>query len=136
MMGFDCEHEEGSPMGHCAICGDMTCSECFRTIFNQTICAAHQDLEDESGWELVGFYSSEAAMSERRYYLEEQGITSIVVDTDEEAIELYVPEEEKDDAYAALVASGEDTLYCASCQVQYAPELETCPLCGVRAMEE
>ena len=123
-------------MGNCAICGAMTCSECFRTIFNQTICAAHENLEDESCWELVGFYSNETAMAERRYYLEEQGITSIVVDTDEEMIELYVLEEEKEDAYAALVASGEDTLYCPSCRVQYAPDLHTCPLCGVRAAEE
>ena len=135
-MGFDCEHEEGSPMGNCAICGAMTCSECFRTIFNQTICADHEDLEDESCWELVGFYTDETALDERRYYLEEQGITSIVVDTEEEAIELYVLVEEKEDAYAALISSGEDSLFCPSCQVQYSPELLTCPLCGVRVAEE
>ena len=132
-MGFDCDHEEGSPMGNCAICGDMTCSECFRTIFNKTICAAHEDLEDESCWELVGFYTSESVLAERRYYLEGQGLTSIVVDTDEEAIELYVPEEEKEDAYLALVSSGGTMLFCPSCRAQYAPDLNACPLCGVKS---
>jgi hypothetical protein len=135
-MGFDCDHGEGSPMGNCAICGNMTCSECFRTIFNQTICSAHEELEDEASWELVGFYTSEASLAERRFYLEEQGITSIVVDTDEEAIELYVPVEEKEDAYSALLSSGEETFFCPTCRIQYAPELQVCPLCGVRVTEE
>ena len=134
-MANECEHDEGSPMGTCAICGELVCSECFRTVFNQNICGSHEELEDESAWELVGFYASEASLAERRFYLEEQGITSIVVQADDESIELYVPEDEKEDAYAALVSSGEGTLFCPSCEVQYAAELSVCPLCGVRQQD-
>ena len=129
-MGNDCEHEDGAPMGTCSICGEMVCSECFRTVFNQTICGNHEDLEDESAWDLVGFYPSEEPLAERRYYLEEQGITSIVVEADDGTMELYVPEEETENAYETLVANGEDYLSCSACQVEFAKEMEICPLCG------
>ena len=99
------------------------------------ICGCHEALEDETAWELIGFYISEASLAERRYYLEEQGITSIIVETEEETIELYVPEVEKEDAYGALISSGEDSLYCPACRIQYAPEMQVCPLCGVRSQE-
>jgi len=134
-MGSVCEHEEGSPMGSCAICGEMICSECFRTVFNQNICGGHEELEEESSWELVGFYTSEASLKERRFYLEEQDLTSISVETDEESIELYVPESQRVEAYEALVSSGEETFFCGSCLVQYASELRVCPMCGVRQQD-
>ncbi|NIM22627.1 MAG: hypothetical protein GTN64_09495 [Candidatus Latescibacteria bacterium] len=122
-------------MGTCSICGEMVCSECFRTVFNQVICDGHADLEDESAWELVGLYTSEGSLAERRYYLEEQAITSINVETDDETFELYVSEDEKEDAYAALVSSSEETLYCPVCQIQYAREMQECPLCGAQGQE-
>lgn len=129
-MGNDCEHEEGAPMGACSICGEMTCSECFRTVFNQPICDGHEDLEDESAWELVGFYPNEDPLAERRFHLNEQEITSIVVEADDGTIELYVPELEKQNAFETLVADGENCLSCPACQVEFAKEMELCPLCG------
>jgi hypothetical protein len=104
----------------------------MRTVFNQIICESHEDLEDETAWELVGFYTSESSLEERRYYLEEQGITSVVVETDDDTIELYVPEVEKEDAYNALASSSEETISCSNCHVEFASEMQVCPLCGVR----
>jgi hypothetical protein len=108
----------------------MTCSECFRTVFNQTICGDHEDLEDESAWDLIGFYPNEDPIAERRYCLEEHGIISIVVEADDGTIELYVPETEKENAFETLVADGESCLSCTACQVEFAKEMELCPLCG------
>jgi hypothetical protein len=99
-------------------------------VFNQTICGDHEDLEDESAWEMVGFYPSEDPLAERRYYLEEQGIISIVVEADDGTMELYVPENDKDNAYETLVGNGDDYLSCQACQVEFAKEMEICPLCG------
>ncbi len=131
-MADECEHLDGSIMGTCAICGETVCSECFRSIFNQIICSRHEALEDESAWELIGLYTSEASLEERRFFLEEQGITSIVVETEEDMLELYVPEDDKEDACAALLAASEETLFCPSCHIHFAPEMQVCPLCGVK----
>ena len=60
-MGSECEHLDGALMGKCAICENMVCSECFQTLFNAMICSAHEDLEDESEWELIGFHTSSSA---------------------------------------------------------------------------
>jgi len=135
-MGPECEHLDGDYVGKCAICGDMACGECFQTLFNTVICGAHQQLEDESAWELLGFYSSTAALEERRFFLMDQGVTSIVVESEDDMTELYVPIEEKDDAYETLSGAGENILQCDSCQVFYSEEVGTCPICGVRHVEE
>ena len=131
-MDDRCEHLDGAYMGKCAICDDMVCGECFQTLFNTVICGNHGDLEDESAWELIGFYNSTGAVEERRYFLQEQNITSIMVETDEDVVELYVPIEEKDDAFAALSGASEEILSCESCKVFYSQEMGTCPICGVR----
>jgi len=131
-MEEPCEHLEGSPIGKCAICERTVCSECYREVFNTMICDGHEDLEDESDWELVGFYANSAILADRRFALEESGITSLAVESDEDSIELYVPTEEKDDAYLALSSSGEETLVCEDCRVQYSADMGACPLCGVR----
>jgi hypothetical protein len=108
----------------------------MQTIFNTVICSAHEQLEDESSWELLGFYTSPAALEERRYFLLEQGITSIVVDAEDDMTELYVPVEEKDEAYEALRGAAEEVLQCDNCKVFYSEEVGTCPICGVRHVEE
>jgi hypothetical protein len=90
-MEHGCEHEESSPIGKCAICGRTVCSECYREVFSAMICDLHQNLEDEAEWELVGYYADPSLLAERRYTLEDNGITSLVVETDDETIELYVP---------------------------------------------
>jgi hypothetical protein len=135
-MDEHCEHADGSYMGKCAICDNMVCGECFQTIFNTMICGEHGELEDESAWELVGFYTGNASVEERRYYLQEQSVTSIVVETDDDLIELYVPIEEKEEAFAALAGASEDTLQCDGCRVFFSKEIGTCPICGVRQLEE
>ena len=135
-MDDQCEHTEGAYMGKCAICDDMVCGECFQTLFNTVICSAHGDLEDESAWALMGFYTSPAAVEEKRYFLLEQGITSIVVETDDDVTELYVAIDEKDDAFSALSGASEDALSCDSCRVFFSAEMGACPICGVRQIED
>ncbi len=135
-MGRECEHPDGDFVGKCAICGDMVCGECFQTIFNTVICSMHEELEDESEWELLGFYSSQASMEERRYFLQDQQVTSIVVESEDDVIELYVPIEEKGDAFEALQGAAEEVLQCNTCKVFYSQEVGACPICGVRHMEK
>lgn len=131
----ECEHLEGSMMGKCAICGQMVCGDCYRNLFNQLICSAHPHLEDESSWELVGFYTDSVSLSERKFILEENSITSLVVEADADTVELYVPVEEREDAWDALRASSEGALYCVDCKVQYSPDAGVCPVCGVKPVE-
>ena len=131
-MSTECEHLDGSYMGKCAICGDVVCGECFQTVFNAMICSAHEELEDEGTWELIGFYTSTAPVEERRYFLQDKNVTSLVVETEDDTIELYVPAEERDDAFAALAGPSEDQLQCNNCRVFFSPEVGTCPICGVR----
>lgn len=135
-MRDQCEHPDGSYMGKCAICDDMVCGECFQTIFNTMICGAHGDLEDEAVWELIGFYTSPGVMDERRYFLQEQSITSIVVETEDDMTEMYVPIEEKEDAFAALAGGSEDVFSCDACRVFYSKEVGACPICGVQQLED
>lgn len=135
-MGTECEHLDGDFVGKCAICDNMVCGECMQTIFNTVICSEHEHLEDESSWELLGFYTSPASVEERRYFLQEQGITSIVVEAEDDMTELYVPVEEKEEAYEALRGAAEEILQCDNCMVFYSEEVGTCPICGVRHVEE
>lgn len=135
-MGTECEHPNGDYMGKCAICGDMVCGECFQSIFNTMICGAHEQLEDDSAWEMLGFYTSLASLEERRTFLQEQGVTSIAVESEEDTAELYVPIEEKDDGFEALQGASEDVLQCDSCKVFFSKETGTCPICGVQYVKE
>lgn len=131
-MEDQCEHVDGTYMGKCAICDNMVCGECFQTLFNTVICGAHRDLEDESMWELIGFFTNQSAVEERRYFLQEQSLTSIVQETDEDVMELYVPSSEKEDAFAALSGASEEILSCESCKVFFSDNIGACPICGVR----
>ena len=135
-MDQECEHLNGDYVGKCAICGDMVCGECFQTLFNTVICAAHEQLEDESAWELLGFYGGSASLDEPRHFLQEQGIMSVVVETEDDTIEMYVPIDEKNDAFEVLSGTGEETVECDNCRVIYSDEIGTCPICGVRQVEE
>lgn len=128
---MSCEHPDGDIMGTCAICGGMVCGECARPVFNVTICDEHGSLEDEGSWELIGFYMSQAAVDTRKYILDEAGVPALVNEGDEEVNELYVPVEERDEAYAALSGNTEDSVECEQCRVFYSPEMGVCPVCGV-----
>jgi hypothetical protein len=134
-MVAECEHEDGTPIGKCAICERTVCTECYRTVFSETICDAHEALEEESEWELIGFYTDAAAPAQRRYILEDNGVTSLVVEADADMIELYVPVTEKEDAFAALQSSADDSYFCEDCQIQYSKDLGACPLCGIKSEE-
>lgn len=134
-MEEGCDHLEGSPIGTCAICGRTVCPDCYRTVFNEMICDGHPELEEESAWELVGFYSDAATLADRRFLLEDSGIMSIAVETDDDATELYVAAEEKEDGYSLLQSSSEGTCHCEECQIQFSEEIGSCPLCGTKAAE-
>lgn len=129
-----CEHTEGSPVGKCAICERMVCSECFRSIFTEMICDMHQGLEDEAEWALVGFCSDHDTLGDSRYRLEDHGITSLAVESDEDNIELYVPVDDKEDAHATL-GGGDGMVFCAECSVHYTTDMGACPLCGAEPEE-
>ena len=135
-MEDGCEHPEGSPIGKCAICDRTVCTECYHDVFGAMICDLHRGLEDESDWELVGFYDDAASLSERRYVLEENGVTSLVVEGDEDAVELYVPNIEKDDAFASLEASADNEYSCPECKIQFSGNMEACLVCGVKPSDE
>ncbi len=130
-----CDHLEGNPIGICAICGRTVCADCYRTVFNEMICDGHQALEEESMWEVVGFYTDAATLADRRFLLEDSGIMSIAVESDEDAMELYVSAEEKEDSYTVLQSSGEASCHCGDCKIQFSAELGTCPLCGTKSSE-
>ncbi len=123
-------------MGMCAVCGKTVCSECYRTVFNEMICDEHEALEDESAWELVGIFTDPSVVADRRFQLEENGISSIAAQGDEEAIELYVPAEDKDEGFAVLQSSAEEGGICKECRIQYPADAEACPLCGGRHSAE
>ena len=133
-MERGCDHLDGSPMGTCAVCGKTVCSECYRTVFNEMICDEHEALEDESAWELVGIYTDASAVPDKRFQLEENGISSLAVASEEDSVELYVPADERDEGFAVLQSSADDTGLCAECRIQYSAEIEACPLCGARHM--
>jgi RNA polymerase subunit RPABC4/transcription elongation factor Spt4 len=131
----DCEHSDGDVMGKCAICGNMVCSECYRTVYNQMICSGHLDLEEESSWEVVGFYSDSDIVAEVRFELKEQGLTSLELEADADTIEIYVPPEEKEDAWESITALAGEFRSCSECQVHFSSDIGICPICGNKTPE-
>lgn len=131
-MEHGCEHTEGSPIGKCGICDRTVCTDCYRDVFGAMICDLHEELEDDSEWELVGFYSDDSTLAQKRYLLEENSITSLAVESDEDAVELYVPNDEKDDAFASLSAAADGEQSCAECEIQFSGDMDVCPVCGVK----
>jgi len=129
-MGEGCGHQDGSPIGKCAVCGKTVCSDCYSTIFNEMICDEHEGLDDESAWETIGFYSDESIAADKRFLLEDNGISSLTVESDDDVIELYVPAESKDEAFSVLQTSIDEARSCDECQVQYSSDIDACPLCG------
>lgn len=132
---MECGHDDGAVMGTCAICGESVCSDCFQPLFSVMICSNHDDLEDEGEWEVIGFFSSESVLEDRQYLLNDQGVTCIAVETEDDTVELYVPVVERDDAHAALADATDETLHCPNCKVYYSQEISVCPQCGVSAAE-
>lgn len=131
-----CDHVEGSPVGQCAICDQMVCSECFQTVFSEVICSAHEKLEDEDEWVLVGFYSDREGLNERRYTLADHSIPSVIAEVDEETIELYVPNGDKEEAFALLDTQAEYTVLCVECRIEFTKSVGDCPSCGVSRVQD
>ncbi len=129
-MGEGCNHLDASPIGKCAICGKTVCSECYSTLFNEMICDEHGGLEEESAWVVIGYYSDDSIVVDKRFLLEDNGISSLSVETDDDVIELYIPGEAKDEAFAALQSSNDEARSCGECQVEYSSDIDSCPLCG------
>ena len=131
-MEEGCEHTEASPIGKCAICDRTVCADCYNDVFGAMICDLHQGLEDDSEWELVGIFTDATLVARQRYDLEESGITVLAVDAEDDNIEVYVPNEERDDAFAALTASADAENSCPDCQIQFGENLANCPVCGAK----
>jgi len=131
-MEEGCEHTEASPIGKCAICDRTVCVDCYNDVFGAMICDQHPGLEDDSEWALFGIFTDAAVVARRRYDLEDSGITVLVVDSDDENVEVYVPIDEKDDAFATLTLSAEEENSCPECQILFALDIESCPVCGER----
>ena len=131
----NCEHLDGDVIGKCAICGNMVCSECYRTVFNQMICASHETLEEESLWEVAGFFADIDVVAEVRFELKEQGLTSLELEADADMIELYVPPEEKEDAWHAIQGLSSTFNSCEECQVHFSSDVGSCPICGKKSPE-
>lgn len=128
---MECEHPDGDILGTCSICGDMVCGECYNSIFNAMICGNHVPLEDEGEWEVIIYHVSPEAVEERRYFLNDQGVTLLINEGDDDVIELHVPVAEKDDAWELLHGESDDLIQCGTCRVLYSPEIGSCPGCGV-----
>jgi len=84
---------------------------------------------------LVGIFADPTVVADRRFRLEENGISSLSVQSDEDVIELYVPAEEKDEGFAVLQGSAEEGGLCHECRIQYPADHEVCPLCGGKHTE-
>lgn len=130
-----CEHPDENYVGKCAICGDMVCGDCFQTLFTGMICDEHGDLEDESAWELVGFYTSQHVLEERRYALEENSLASIAVETEDDIIELWVPGDQKEESIETMMVPSDETMRCPACSIFYSKDMGACPVCGIREPE-
>jgi len=128
-----CDHSDGTMAGMCAICGDPVCSECYQSLFNVVICANHEALEDEGEWEVIIVYAEAGAPADSvRFFLDDQGVMSVAVETDDNTVQIFVPIEEKDEAWALLEGgeAGDDMARCDECKVHYARVLAECPVCG------
>jgi hypothetical protein len=132
-----CDHSDGTHVGTCAVCGVPVCSECFQSLFNVVICSNHEGLEDESEWELLALYATSDGADALRFFLDDHGVPSIAVETEEGATEVYVPIEEKDEAWAALEGgeAGEDMIRCDEDRLYFSREIGECPICGTGAEE-
>jgi hypothetical protein len=111
------------------------CSECFQALFNTVICSNHENLEDEGDWELLALYANSEGSDGLRFFLDDHGVPSVAVETEEGAMEVYVPIEEKDDAWAALEGgeAGDDMIRCDEDRLYFAREIGECPICGTGA---
>lgn len=132
-MGEGCDHLDASPIGKCAICGKTVCSECYSTLFNEMICDEHGGLEEESAWEVVGYYSDDSIAADKRFLLEDNGISSLTVESDDDIVEVYIPAEAKEEAFAVLQSANDEARSCSECQVEFSSNIDCCPLCGERS---
>ena len=130
-----CDHSDGTHVGSCAVCGDPVCTECAQPLFNVNICANHEGREDESEWEMIALYMSTDGSDTLRFFMDDQGIASIAVENEEGVMEVYVPIEEKDEAWAALDGdqAGDDMIKCDEDRLYFAREIGECPICGTGA---
>lgn len=133
-----CDHSDGTHVGSCAVCGDPVCTECFQALFNVVICSNHEGLEDEGEWELLGLYMTSTGSDNLRFFLDDQGIASVAVENEEGTMEVYVPIEHKDDAWASLDGgeAGDDMIKCDEDKLYFAREIGECPICGTGAAEQ
>lgn len=133
-----CDHTDGTNVGTCAVCGDPVCSECFQSLFNVVICSNHEGLEDEGEWEMLALYSASEGADSLRFFLDDHGIASVLVVGEEEHVEVYVPIEEKDEAWATLDGgeAGDDMIRCDEDRLYFSREIGECPICGTGAEEQ
>ncbi|HEX6791078.1 MAG TPA: hypothetical protein VF247_07185 [Candidatus Krumholzibacteria bacterium] len=130
-----CDHSDGTHVGSCAVCGEPVCTECFQALFNVNICANHEGLEDEGEWELVALYMSTDGSDGLRFHLDDHGVQSLAVENEDGIMEVYVPIEEKDEAWASLEGgeAGDDMIKCDEDRLYFAREIGECPICGTGA---
>ena len=130
-----CDHSDGTHVGSCAVCGEPVCTECFQTIFNVNICANHEGLEDEGEWELIALYMSTDGSDGLRFHLDDHGVQSLAVENEDGIMEVYVPIEEKDEAWASLEGgeAGDEMMKCEEDRLYFAREIGECPICGTGA---
>ena len=130
-----CDHSDGTHVGSCAVCGDPVCTECAVPLFNTNICSNHENLEDESEWELIALYSSSEGSDAMRFLFDDHGVASIMVENEEGHMEVYVPIEEKDEAWASLEGgeAGDEMIKCDEDKLYFAREIGECPICGTGA---
>jgi len=126
----NCEHESGNLIGKCAICGEMICEDCYRSVYNQMMCGAHRDLEDESTWELAGSYHTNDPIDEVKFALGEHGVAALFVEVDTDTVELYVPEEDKESVWEMFKASSDADRLCHECKINFSDQVTLCPVCG------
>ena len=130
-----CDHSDGTHVGSCAVCGDPVCTECAQPLFNVNICSNHEALEDESDWELIALYMTTDGSDTLRFFMDDHGVASVAVENEEGVREVYVPIEEKDEAWAALEGgdAGEERVKCEEDRLYFAREVGECPICGTGA---
>ncbi len=130
-----CDHSDGTHVGSCAVCADPVCTECAQPLFNVNICSNHEALEDESDWELIALYMTTDGSDTLRFFMDDHGVASVAVENEEGVMEVYVPIEEKDEAWAALEGgdAGEEMVKCDEDRLYFAREIGECPICGTGA---
>jgi hypothetical protein len=128
-----CDHSDGTHVGMCAVCGEPVCSECYQPLFSVMICANHESLEDEGEWELLALYASADGADSLRFFLDDHLVKSVVVEDEDGAVQVFVPIEEKDEAWAALDGgeAGDDMIRCDEDRLYFSREIGECPICGL-----